>query len=42
MVVTVKELNNVIWLNKSSDIEAGVAHFALNASEISGPFATVV
>ena len=34
-----KELNNIIRLNKSSDVEACVVHFALDASEITRPFA---
>ena len=42
MIIPVKELYNVIWLNKSSDVEACVVHFALDASEIPCPFSTIV
>jgi hypothetical protein len=42
MIVSMKELNNIIWLNKSRDDEACVVHFALAASEITRPFAAIV
>ena len=41
MIVSMKELN-IIRLNKSSDVEACVVHFALDASEITRPFAAIV